>query len=771
MEQGSDRTLETTNPPFQGGSPPQTSAPPPPSGDDAPTWRPPPAPDHPREPGIQEGLPEADFDRQETPGIDEEQNAAVAHDPPDVDLEEHAPYEIEPAEGPYSYEAEQGEEPAPYEIGGELPTAYADAPPEPAAEPAPYFEPLSAEPYAQEPAEPYLEASPDEYAEAPAGEYSDENEGSPSANGASQPSDPIGLTPPRRRGGSGRLITDHIVELGFATAEQVEEAVVRGRTAGIPAEQALINSGAINSDQLARATAERFGLDHLDLSQFDIDLGAVNLIPLHAAKRFEAVPVAFVDQGTVLVAMVDPTNVRAVDDIGIMTSMEVRPAVAAPEDIASVMARISKLDTAVAEAIEAGEEEADETPTIHTAQPAESTANAPVVKLVNGIIAQAVEEKASDVHFEPQGREIRVRYRVDGMLHDVTTIPRRMVAGVISRLKIMGNLDIAEKRLPQDGRISVMVEKHPIDIRVASLPAVNGEKIVLRLLDKEKALITLDQLGMQPETLASFSKSFRNAYGATLVTGPTGSGKTTSLYAALNIINTPEKNIVTIEDPAEYQLRGITQIQVNTRTGLTFAAGLRSIVRADPDVIMIGEIRDKETAQIAVESALTGHLVLSTMHTNDAPSAMTRLTEMGVEPFLTASAIDCVISQRLVRMLCSSCKEPVVITAEQFNESQKRLAAADFETHDELIEAFAARGCTRCSNTGYRGRVGIYEAMLVNDEIRALVIERAPADAIRSVALMHGMRTLVQDGFEKVKKGLTTIEEIARVTGSAVSAD
>jgi type IV pilus assembly protein PilB len=476
-----------------------------------------------------------------------------------------------------------------------------------------------------------------------------------------------------------------------------------------------------------------------------------------------------VDQGTVLVAMTDPTNVRAVDDIGIMTSMDVRPAVAAPEDIASVMARISKLDSAVADAIEAGEEEAEETSPIETTQSAE-TADAPVVKLVNGIIAQAVEEKASDVHFEPQGKEIRVRYRVDGMLHDVTTIPRRMVAGVTSRLKIMGGLDIAEKRLPQDGRISVIVEKHPIDIRVASLPAVMGEKVVLRLLDKDKALITLDMLGMQPDTLGAFTRSFRNAYGATLVTGPTGSGKTTSLYAALNIINTPEKNIVTIEDPAEYQLHGITQIQVNAKTGLTFAAGLRSIVRADPDVIMIGEIRDKETAQIAVESALTGHLVLSTMHTNDAPSAMTRLTEMGIEPFLSASAIDCVISQRLVRLLCSHCKEKVLISAEQFNESQKRIDV-QYEAEEANIEAYAAHGCPRCSNSGYRGRVGIYEAMLVNDEIRSLVIERAPADAIRSIALMNGMRTLAQDGFEKVKQGLTTIEEIARVTGSAVSAD
>jgi type IV pilus assembly protein PilB len=648
-----------------------------------------------------------------------------------------------------------------YEING----AASSVPPL-AGEPAEYSAESGVPPFAPEPAE---------YGEAPAGSPAPAPPGGPAQpnsapRGPAQPNGTLGLTPPSRRGGSGRFITDHIVELGFATAERIETAIEEGRTKGVAPEQVLLEADAINSDQLARATAERFGLDHLDLSLFEIDLGAVNLIPSHAAKRFEAVPVAFVDQGTVLVAMTDPTNVRAVDDISIMTGLDVRPAVAAPDDVAAVMARISKLDSAVAEAIEEGEELPDET-SIQAAQPSETTENAPVVKLVNGIIAQAVEEKASDVHFEPQGREIRVRYRVDGMLHDVTTIPRRMVAGVISRLKIMGNLDIAEKRLPQDGRISLVVEKHPIDIRVASLPAVLGEKIVLRLLDKDKALITLDQLGMQPDSLRDFSKSFRNAYGATLVTGPTGSGKTTSLYAALNIINTPEKNIITIEDPVEYQLRGITQVQVNVKTGLTFSAGLRSIVRADPDVIMIGEIRDRETAQIAVESALTGHLVLSTMHTNDAPSAMTRLTEMGIEPFLSASAIDCVISQRLVRLLCSNCKERVLISAEQFNQSQKRLAIADPDAHEVRIEAYEARGCSRCSHTGYRGRQGIYEAMLVNDEIRSLVIERAPADAIRSVALMQGMRTLGQDGFDKVRAGMTTIEEVARVTGSAVSAD
>jgi type IV pilus assembly protein PilB len=594
--------------------------------------------------------------------------------------------------------------------------------------------------------------------DAPVFEQGAEEVGAVSEPSPSEPNGRVGLTPPSRRGGSGRFITDHIVDLAFASVEQVDAAIEEGRNTGVAPEQVLLRDEVINSDQLARATAERFGLDHVDLSSFEIDLGAVNLIPFQAARRFEAVPVAFIGEGTVLVAMTDPTNVRAVDDITIMTGLDVRPAVAAPEDVSAVMARISKLDTAVADAIEEGEEEAED-----GRVDARETDDVPVVKLVNSVLAQAVEENSSDVHFEPQGRELRVRYRVDGMLHDVTTIPRRMVPGVISRLKIMGNLDIAEKRLPQDGRISVVIENRPVDIRVASLPAVLGEKVVLRLLDKDKALITLDQLGMEPGTLASFRKSFTRAYGATLVTGPTGSGKTTSLYAAVNIINTPEKNIITIEDPVEYQLRGITQVQVNVKTGLTFAQGLRSIVRSDPDVIMIGEIRDRETAQIAVESALTGHLVLSTLHTNDAPSAMTRLTEMGIEPFLTASAIDCVVSQRLARLLCSSCKEPVVITADQLEQSH-------FDVGED-IEAFEARGCTRCSHTGYKGRVGLYEAMLVTDEIRSLVIERAPADAIRAIAVEQGMHLLSQDGLDKVRSGHTTIEEVARVTGSAISAD
>jgi type IV pilus assembly protein PilB len=568
-----------------------------------------------------------------------------------------------------------------------------------------------------------------------------------------------GLTQPSRRGGSGRFITDHIIELGYAPKDRVEVAIVEARNSGRTPEQVLLTDSVITTDQLARATSERFGLDHLDLSSFDIDLGAVNLIPTQAAKRYGAIPVAFIGDDTLMVAMSDPTNVRAVDDISIMTGLDVRPAVASAEDIDAALSNASKLDASIAEAIEEEEEGALDFGEVNEIR--ESAGDAPVIKLVNGVIAKGVEEGASDIHFEPDSKDMRVRYRVDGVLHDATTVPRRMVPGVTSRLKIMASLDIAEKRLPQDGRVGLTVGGHPIDIRVASLPSVKGEKIVLRILDKEQARIGLEKLGMQGDTLARFRAGFTRAYGATFVTGPTGSGKTTSLYSALNVINQPEMNIITIEDPVEYQIPGLTQVQVNLKAGLTFSTGLRSIVRSDPDVIMVGEIRDKETAQIAIESALTGHLVLSTLHTNDAPTAITRLAEMGIAPFLTASALDCVMSQRLARLLCTHCKEPIVLRADALQ--QYRI--------DSDIEAHTAKGCKRCGYSGYKGRIGIYEAMVLSEEIRELTIERSSAEAIRQVAIEQGMRTLQQDGIDKVRMGVTTIQEIARVTGSALVAD
>jgi type IV pilus assembly protein PilB len=564
-----------------------------------------------------------------------------------------------------------------------------------------------------------------------------------------------GITPPTRRGGSGRFLTDVIVEMNFVERQVVEAAIETARTAGRAPEQVLREQGSLTQDQLARVVAERYGLDHLDLTLFSVDMGAANSISASAAKRYDAVPVSFVDEGTLLVAMVDPSNVLAVDDIAIMTGMEVRPAVASQEDVQGLISRLNRLDDMVQEAVE---EEDDESPT-EVVDLRESADDAPVIKLVHSIVAQAVEQGASDVHFEPEGDEMRVRFRVDGVLASSATVPRRMVRGVVSRIKIMADLDISERRLPQDGRVGLTIEGRQIDIRVVTLPSVHGESVVLRILDKNSVVMELDKLGMSPGEEERYEAGFTQAYGAVLATGPTGSGKSTTLYAALQQINTTDKNIITIEDPVEYQVEGITQVQVHAKAGLTFATGLRSMMRADPDVIMVGEIRDAETATIAVEAALTGHLVLSTLHTNDAPTAITRLLEMGIEPFLVASAVDCVVAQRLARTLCATCKKRVLLPAD-------RLAEAGFKVQYDL-EAYEPAGCGRCGNSGYKGRTGIYEVMTVSGEIRDLILDRAPADRIAQVAMQQGMRRLRDDGLDKVRLGRTSIAEIARVTDSA----
>jgi type IV pilus assembly protein PilB len=564
-----------------------------------------------------------------------------------------------------------------------------------------------------------------------------------------------GITPPSRRGGSGRFITDVLVDLGFVTRERAEAAADTARSVGRAPERVLVEEGAISDDQLARAIGERYGLDHVDLSIYHVDMAAANLLSSQAAKRYEAVPVDFVDDTTLLVAMADPANVLAVDDIGMLTRLDVRPAVASAEDIAALISRLDHFEDAVREAVDEDEEEAGPAEIVDLR---ESADDAPVVKLVHSIVAQAAERGASDIHFEPDGHELRVRFRVDGVLSHSTTVPRRMVAGVISRTKIMADLDISERRIPQDGRVSLKIDGRQIDLRVVTLPSVHGESIVMRLLDKESVLIGLDRLGLPSAEGERFERAVTQAHGAVLVTGPTGSGKSTTLYGALGTLNTIEKNIITIEDPVEYELDGITQVQVNPKAGLTFATGLRSMMRADPDIIMVGEIRDRETAQIAVESALTGHLVLSTLHTNDAPTAITRLIEMGIEPFLVASAIDCVVAQRLARVLCSSCKRRTIIPA---------AVLQDHGFHARLdLEAYEAVGCRRCGGMGYKGRIGLFEVMTVDEEIRRLILTRAPADDIAEVAIAAGMRRLREDGLEKVKAGVTSMAEVARVTGS-----
>ena len=562
-----------------------------------------------------------------------------------------------------------------------------------------------------------------------------------------------GLIPPARRSGPKPRVGDLVVELGFADRETVEAAVAHAGEKGIATGQALIQTGAVDSRQLARALAERNGLDFVDLDVFEADKGATALVPAAAARRYRTVPIAFVDERTLLVATADPANLIAADDIAMSTGYEVRRAVASPDDIEALVGQLSRLDQSVHEVEEQIEEEAQ------VIELRESADEAPVVKLVHSIVADAVERGASDIHFDARSGDMRVRFRVDGVVQDSTRVPRQLVPGLVSRIKIMAELDISERRVPQDGRVGLTVDGRYVDLRVATLPVVRGEAVVMRILDKSRVVVDLDGLGMDPHDRTRFERSIGAANGAVLVTGPTGSGKTTTLYAALAALNTPDKTVITIEDPVEYELDGIKQVQVNTKAGLSFAGGLRSMVRSDPDVIMVGEIRDRETAQIAVESALTGHLVLSTLHTNDAPMAAARLIEMGIEPFLVASGIECVVAQRLTRRLCD-CKESEQITPEM-------LAENGFDPGQGPMEAFEPVGCVRCGGSGYKGRVGLYELMTVTDEVRKLILEKADGESIGAVARTEGMRTLRQDGLEKVKAGTTSIEEVLRVLGAA----
>jgi type IV pilus assembly protein PilB len=572
---------------------------------------------------------------------------------------------------------------------------------------------------------------------------------------------PDGITAPRRRGGSGRFLTDVLVDLGFTDRETVQSAVEEGRSSGIAPERVLLEHRAITAEELAHAIAERYGLDHLDLGIFKVDMAAANLLSASAARRYGAVPVSYVNENTLLLAMSDPSNVLAVDDIALLTRMDIKPAVASAEDIMSLISRMNRFEDAVQEAVA----EDEESGSLEIVDLRESAEDAPVIKLVHSIIAEAADRGASDIHFEPQpdemgrpAREMRVRMRIDGVMVDSATVPRRMVGGVVSRVKIMSDLDISERRVPQDGRVGLTIEGRHVDIRVVTLPSVHGESVVMRILDKEAIRFELEKLGMQEHEMNRFRKAFGHAHGAVLATGPTGSGKSTTLYGALAELNQIEKNIITIEDPVEYQIYGLTQVQVNIKAGLTFAAGLRSMMRADPDILMVGEIRDAETAQIAIEGALTGHMVLSTLHTNDAPTAITRLIEMGIEPFLVSSALECVVAQRLARTLCTNCKKRTIVPVDVLH---------DHGFHAQFdIEAYEPVGCVRCGGMGYRGRIGLFEVMTMSDEIRSLSLTRAPADQIAAVAVREGMRRLREDGLDKVKAGLTSMAELARVTGS-----
>jgi type IV pilus assembly protein PilB len=570
---------------------------------------------------------------------------------------------------------------------------------------------------------------------------------------AAEPAHPPGLTPPSHRGRIRAFTTDVIVELGFVSRERAEEAVRESRSAGKPPERILVEQGSLDGSQLSRAVAERYGLDHVDLGEFKVDMAAANLIGITAARRYRAVPIGYADERTLLVAMADPSNVLALDDIQMLTGLSCRVAVADADDIEAMIGRLSSLQHAVTEA--ADEEDAEEEGEGEVTDMREQASDAPVIKLVYSVLGQAVSEGASDIHFEADEGDMRVRFRVDGVLYEAARVPKKMASGVVSRVKIMSDLDIAEKRLPQDGRVSLNVDDHSVDLRVTTLPTQRGEGLTVRVLDKTEALRPLADLGMGEEAEQRFESAFRQPYGAVLVTGPTGSGKSTTLYAALNELNEVTKNIITIEDPIEYRLPGINQMNVNRKAGLDFARGLRSILRADPDVIMVGEIRDGETARIAIESALTGHMMLSTLHTNDAPGAIVRLSKMGIETFLTASAVDCVVAQRLARRLCTTCKRRALIP-------EHALSDAGFRFGSDL-EAYEPIGCGRCNGSGYKGRLGIFSVMLMNDELRDLAIEGAPESKLAEAARANGMRSLREDGLEKVRAGVTSIEEVARV--------
>jgi type IV pilus assembly protein PilB len=539
----------------------------------------------------------------------------------------------------------------------------------------------------------------------------------------------------------GRLIGDVIVEQGFAPREAVEAAAVAGRQTGKQLGQVLVDEGRLTPEELARAVALRFNLDYVEILSHPLDAVAVSMVDGGVARRLEVLPIGFAPGGQLRVAMANPSNVLAIDDLAMMTGRSILPVVAAREDIMAAIGRVSSLEGAVLEAVQ---EEAP--PTIEERlELRESADDAPTIKLVRSIIAQAVERGASDVHFDPEPEGFQVRFRVDGVMLDAAQVPKRMVSSVVSRIKILANLDIAERRLPQDGRIGLTIEGRQIDLRVVVLPLVDAESVVLRILDSGSAPLSLEDLGMQPHDRERFGSALGRSYGGVLACGPTGAGKSSTLYAALLSIATREKTIITIEDPVEYRVEGIRQVQVNEKTGMTFATGLRSMMRADPDIVMVGEIRDAESAHIAIEAALTGHLVLSTLHTNDAPSAVSRLTDMGIEPFLVASSIDCVVAQRLARKLCEHCKQP----------------------SGEEPGTFEPVGCARCGGTGYKGRTGLFEVMKVTPEMHHLIVERASVEKLTELAIEQGMRRLREDGMDKVRAGITSLAEVARVVGSA----
>jgi type IV pilus assembly protein PilB len=557
------------------------------------------------------------------------------------------------------------------------------------------------------------------------------------------------------------LVADIIEATGLLAPDRLAFVRDKARTSSFA--DALVEEGLADTALIAKSLAARHNLPVIDVVATGVSREAVEAIPLHVLERVKALPYEL-DGNTLKIAVADPANVHAIDELRLATRFQLELGVASREDIEGELKRLAR----AAEAFGARavlEEEGDFEEVAEDEDDLEADdgiSDAPLVRLVNSLIFQAAEDGASDMHFEPTKDGQVVRFRIDGVMHEIQRIPRRMVAGVTTRLKVLAKLDIAERRKPQDGRISLNARSagRMLDIRVATLPTVDGEKVTMRLLDKSKKAPTLEELGLPEDMRARLGDIIRRPTGALLVTGPTGSGKSTSLYAALSEINRPEINIVTIEDPVEYRLSGITQMQINQKAGFTFATALRAILRSDPDVVMVGEIRDAETAKISIEAALTGHLVLSTMHTNDAPGAVTRLGEMGVEPFLIGSAVSAVLAQRLARKLCSHCCEMYNPSADEL---LKNRVSPDVAAASDGMAFYRKRGCPRCGQTGYKGRIGIYQLFVMSEELEGLAVTRASREEIEKKAIEQGMRTLWDDGLSKVMSGVTSLEELGRV--------
>jgi type IV pilus assembly protein PilB len=546
-----------------------------------------------------------------------------------------------------------------------------------------------------------------------------------------------------------------LVANGLLSPEALTDALAEQTQSGKSLGRILVELKLVSESDLVATLASHIGLEYVDLVEYPVDPSAATVISDALARRYQALPVAWED-GRLVVAMADPSNVFAIDDIRTITGSDVRTVVTTRSGIIEAIDKYHRMDSDADDISALASSEFEQEDDLSNIR--EVVEDAPIVKLVNLIITQAVNDRASDIHIEPTERDVRVRYRIDGVLHEVMRSPKNIQSGIISRLKIMADINIAERRIPQDGRVSANIGGKAVDLRVATLPTVYGEKVVMRILDKSRALLRLDDLGFLPDSLNRFEESFRKPYGTILVTGPTGSGKSTTLYATLNILNDEARNTITVEDPVEYRLPGINQVQVNNKAGLTFAAALRSILRSDPDIVLVGEIRDKETATIAIEAALTGHLVLSTLHTNDAASTPTRLIEMGVEPFLVGSALDCIVAQRLARRLCDKCKEIYRPEA-----SELTAVGWDADAEAETPEMFRAVGCSACGRTGYHGRFAIHEVLPVTEEIERMIVDRAHSEDMKKMAIAQGMITLRQAGLAQARSGLTTIEEILRV--------